>query len=505
VTATADVVVPIPALLDHQTPIAQHPARFKVLRMGRRWGKDRLAFHVAWFGQGENRPGILDGWDVAWLAPDFKQGRGIWGEEVMPRFAKQDIPGISVNQTDKNIVLHGCGGLYFYTAENVHAIRGLGKRLKGVIINEAAWLDLHKAWFAVILPTLTDNDGWAIIMSTPNAGTDGGLDDLENRRVPSYFNTLCEDIRAGNKSEDWAEFWGTADQNPKIGPDRFAKLVGEYPEGSITLEQEVHAKLLAPGAGLVFPEWSDTAHVLETFEAPKHWEYGAGFDWGYWQPAVLTGFAIGEESQTVGFYEQKWVQKLGFDIGKDIGTWAAKLDRPIKLIACDSSMWSVESKDKRGFPNMAEEIQAGISAGWKAAGKDGGAPWLFAVPKGHDSRIMRVQLLHKYLKVPEKGIPRLRFVKSCVYCIGTIPKLPPDPKNMEDVDTKSDDHGYDAATYFLLSRPPLVDAPPVPKDRDLHPGLDQRYKARLQMMGLLPGKPENDGNKYKPRTMKRIE
>jgi hypothetical protein len=502
------VQVPIPAELEHQAPIVAHPARFKVLRMGRRWGKDRLAFTAAWWGHGPNEcwAGILDGWDVAWLAPDFKQGRGIWNEEIIPRFVNADVPGISVNQTDKNVVLESCGGLYFYTSENVHAIRGLGKRLKGVIINEAAWLDLHKAWFDVILPTLTDNHGWAIIMSTPNAGTDGGLDELENRRVPSYFNTLCEDIRAGTKTDSWAEFSGTAAQNPEIGQEGFDGLVAEYVPDSVTLNQEVYAKLLAPGAGLVFPEWNDDRHTLQTFEVPKHWEYSAGFDWGYWDPSAFVLIATGEESQSVVTRELRWTQTDGYKMGKDIGLLCAKLDRPVRLIAADSSIWGVPTTQGRGFPNMAEEIQGGINAGWTEGGAHGACPWMFSVPKGKDSRLMRVQLLHKYLKAPEGATPRIRFLKSAVNCVTTIPKLPPDPKDMEDVDTASNDHFYDALTYWMMSRPPLVDAPVVPKPRDKHPGLEDRYKTKLQAMGLLPGKPDGDGfSRYRPKKMQRLE
>lgn len=503
-TAPAEIIVPIPAPLEHQVADIQHPARFKVLRKGRRWGKDRLAFHVAWFGHGPltgDTPvwaGILDGWDVAWLAPDFKQGRGIWAEEIMTgRF--NDVPGVTVNQQDRTVVLEGCGGLYFYSGENVDAMRGLGKRLKGVIINEAAHLDLSYAWRTVIRPILADNRGWALIMSTTNSGTDGGLDEQLNRRVPSYFNTLCDEIRTGVRGSDWLETTGTAEENPKIGPVEFAGLVSEYAVGSVALDQEIYAKLLAPGMGLAFPEWRDADHTLERFTIPAHWEYGGGFDWGYWQPSAFTLFAVGEESQTVGVKELRWVQKSGQEMGRDLGTLAASLDRPLRSIAADSSMWGVESK--KGFPNQAEEIQNGIREAWETAGKPKGQePWLMAVPKSGDSRRMRASLLHKYLRVPEGQAPRLRFLKSCTHSISTIPKLPPDPKDPEDVETlRSEDHFYDADTYFLMSRPPLVDAPlnerVIP---DVHPGLEARYARKLAAMGLIKSEKPTKHARYKP-------
>lgn len=501
-TAAPEIIVPIPALLGHQVADIHHPARFKVLRKGRRWGKDRLAFYAAWFGHGPEFcwPGILDGWDVAWLAPDFKQARILWQEEVRPRL--DGVPGVRLNDQEHSATLSGCGSLYLFSAENVTSIRGLGKRLRGVIINEAAHLDLAYAWRDVIRPALMDNQGWALIMSTTNSGSDGGTDEQGNRRVPSYFNTLCEEIQTGKRGTEWMESWGTAEENPKIGPTEFRSLVSEYPVDSVSLEQEVYAKLLAPGKGLAFPEWREDRHVIPTFTVPRHWELGAGFDWGYWDPSALVLTATGEEGNTVVLGERRWVQKDGFTIGEDIGKWAASLDRELRSIAADASTW--DKAAKKGYPNQAEEIQAGIHAGWTAAGRHAGEPWLAGIPRIAGSRVQRVSLLHRYLKVPDDGTPRIRFLKNCTHCTSTIPRLPPDPRDPEDVDTKSDDHFYDALTYFLMSRPPIVDALPVPREENRHPGLEARYKKQLQAMGLIPGGDGKPKARYRAREMRRL-
>jgi hypothetical protein len=458
-----NVEVPIPALLAHQELVVKHPARFKVLRKGRRWGKDRLAFNVSWFGHGPSHQwaGILDGWDVAWLAPDFKQGRGIWNEEVISRFADTAIPGISVNLQEKTVLLQGCGGLYFYSAENARAIRGLGKRLKGIVINEAAHLDLAHIWRQIVRPVLADNEGWAIIMSTTNSGADGGKDDQGNAQIPSFFNTLCEQIRQGQRSEEWHEFYGTAEENPKIKPSEFKSLVAEYPEGSTALNEEIYAKLLAPGAGLAFPEWRDSEHTLEEFTVPSHWEYGAGFDWGYWQPSVLTIVAHGEDHRSVCISDHLWTRKDGQELGKEIAAICKALPKPPAVIAADSSIWGEQAS--KGFPNLAEEINTGIARNWP---EQSFPPQLIAVPKGANSRITRANLLHRYLKTPA----RLKFLKRATNCVSTIPKLALDPKKPEDVDTTANDHAYDSLTYFLLSRPPLVDAPERQVEADTHPG-----------------------------------
>lgn len=468
--SSTTIEIPVPALLPHQQRVTQHPARFKLLRCGRRWGKDRLAFNVSWFGHGPDHcwAGIVDGWDVVWLAPTYPQARLIWQEELEPRF--RGIAGVEVNETEHSVAIPGYGTLHLRSSESVDSIRGLGKRLIGVIVNEAAHQDLAYAWRQVIRPTLADNKGWALIMSTTNSGADGGKDDQGNARIPSYFNTLCEETQAKKRGPDWEEFYGTAEENPKIAAAEFQALVAEYPQDSTALHQEIYAKLLAPGAGLAFPEWRDDVHTVETFDIPSHWEYGAGFDWGYWQPSVLTVVAHGPESRSLVLSDHLWARKDGQELGKEIAAVCRKLPKRIEYIAADSSIWG--EKASQGFPNLAEEIQTGIARNWKP---NEFPPVLVAVPKGANSRITRANLLHRYLKFEKVGDemvvhPRLRFLKASANCVGTIPKLAIDAAKPEDVDTTGNDHAYDALTYFLLSRPPLVDAPQQPEDSDVHPG-----------------------------------
>jgi hypothetical protein len=71
------------------------------------------------------------------------------------------------------------------------------------------------------------------------------------------------------------------------------------------------------------------------------------------------------------------------------------------------------------------------------------------------SRVHRVQNFHRALgpnpKDP-KGTPGIRFFKNCRVAIETIPSLPRDKNNHEDVDTDADDHAFDSVTYGLQWR-----------------------------------------------------
>ena len=45
------------------------------------------------------------------------------------------------------------------------------------------------------------------------------------------------------------------------------------------------------------------------------------------------------------------------------------------------------------------------------------------------------------------------FFNNCINTVSQLPALPIDKKNPEDVDTKSEDHLYDALRYGIMSRP----------------------------------------------------
>ena len=72
------------------------------------------------------------------------------------------------------------------------------------------------------------------------------------------------------------------------------------------------------------------------------------------------------------------------------------------------------------------------------------------------SRINGKLELHKRLSVRDKGDkkqPSLFVFNNCINLIRTLPLLPCDKNNPEDVDTHTEDHAYDALRYGCMSRP----------------------------------------------------
>lgn len=359
--------ITLPSPFDWQRRILDAPNGRKVIPAGRRSGKSRVELVAAVAGHGGGKygakqfPGVLEGWDIVWFAQDYPNLKTvIWNEEVKPRF--KHLPYADVNENDMRLSFPKIGSnLYFRSAEAIHGVRGIGKRLKGVIIDEAALLDLREALLSVILPALLDNDGWLIIGSTTNSGLDGNAD----KQVPSYFNRIVEEIREGKRSSEWAEFHGTPYDNPHLSVDGIKGLIAEYEPESIELEQEVFAKLLKGGAGAALPQLDRKVHLIAPLKIPSHWRRWGAFDWGFDHPWVFGDFASDEDGTVYLVSSAMGRRDLPEAIAEKIQAHCAT--DSMYVIACGHDTWQEHKQRSDDTPTVAEELQkAGLTQITKA-------------------------------------------------------------------------------------------------------------------------------------------
>ena len=464
--------------LPHQEPWLDAFQRFLLLQCGRRSGKGRAALFASIMGRGpgwrENNPlhkGIISGGDVVWLAPDKPQAKAIWFEEIKPR--TEHLSNVRLNNSDLILEIKGAGKLHVLSAESGTGGRGLGAHVVGLVIDEAAHMDLKRLLFDVYAPLLLDRNAWVIIASTPNAGMDGNTD----HRTPSFFNILCQEILDGVRDpEEWVRFFATARDNPVISQKALELLIKEYPPGSPSLEQEVNGKLVPSGAGLAFPEWDETHHVV-AYDPPRDWAYFASVDWGYSDHCAGIFYGAGPKDLLARseIYVQK---KIPYDVGFQFGQHAKRYPK-LEYVAGGSDMWDVRD----GGQTIAEKFQAGLTA---ASPTD--PIILISVPRGKGSREAGKLAVHEFLKhgdrIPDPTDPtktiipiwdgaKLRVHRDCKNLIRTLPQRPLDPKNNEDVWEGGEDHLYDSLRYALairFPRPEEEEDRSVPTDR--HPGWD---------------------------------
>ena len=185
-----------------------------------------------------------------------------------------------------------------------------------------------------------------------------------------------------------------------------------------------------------FPEFSRQVHVIEPFDIPRNWMRFRAADWGYSSPACCLWFAV-DYDNNLFVYRELYTKRNTADI------FARKVlemedGEYIRYGILDSSTWA-----RRGDigPSIAETmIQEGCR--WRQSDRS---------PR---SRIAGKVEVHKRLRVDEDtGYPSMFIFSNCLNLIRTLPMLPVDKNNPEDVDTTADDHAYDALRYGCMSRP----------------------------------------------------
>jgi len=203
-------------------------------------------------------------------------------------------------------------------------------------------------------------------------------------------------------------------------------------------------------AGQAFPEWDASVHICQPFAVPDTWPVLTCMDWGRTSPFYVGWIAIKPSTPERYYLIDEWYGAIeGGDGVKGVNMAASDVARGImerershsirvSYRIAPPDMWGPSS----GRDEMnAAEVFASLGCRLKKADRD---------------RIAGKLLIHELLKVDvDTLLPRLQFFSTCRAAIRTIPELIIDEGNLEDVDTRQEDHPYDAIRYGLVSRRPL--------------------------------------------------
>lgn len=168
------------------------PSRFKVAVCGRRWGKTALGLIATALGHGQGkRPGAIHGKKVWWVAPDYPTADDI----IWPDLQRLCEPVTKKRTAEhRRLDLIGGGNITVKSASDPTSLVGVG--LDGLVIDEAA--KIHPdAWYRSLRPTLSDKQGWAIFIGTPNG-----------------FNWVHDIFEHASHEPDWARWQLPSSENP---------------------------------------------------------------------------------------------------------------------------------------------------------------------------------------------------------------------------------------------------------------------------------------------------
>ena len=193
--------------------------------------------------------------------------------------------------------------------------------------------------------------------------------------------------------------------------------------------------------GAAFTEFSREKHVIEPFDIPRSWTRIRAADYGYASPACVLWGAVDFDGN-IYIYREFYGKGYTAERLAEIIIELEAGDPPMQDYILDSSCWN-----KTGVtgPSIADQMEE-VGVQWRPANRAGST--------GTGTvRISGKQEVHRRLQATKEDGRGLKIFKTCTNLIRTLPILPLSKTNSEDVDTKAEDHAYDALRYMFDSRP----------------------------------------------------
>ncbi len=203
--------------------------------------------------------------------------------------------------------------------------------------------------------------------------------------------------------------------------------------------------------GQVFTEFSDDpnhyedrtwTHVIENFRIPSYWKVIRVMDWGYSKPFAVYWMAIDEEQRKYiirEYYGTNGTPNVGLKMN------------PAEVAA---KICEIEAEDDnlkhRKILGVADPAVFACDDGQSIAEMMEKSPFFLNWNPGDHPRIPGKMQWHYHLGFDENGIPMIYIFRTCRNLIRTLPSLVYDESNVEDVDSDTEDHAYDAIRYGLM-------------------------------------------------------
>lgn len=260
------------------------------------------------------------------------------------------------------------------------------------------------------------------------------------------------EIGHGWVKNKWIQF---DSQNLDIENDRFFFIQALYSDNKYidpdyvrqleALSDPLKRKALLEGnwdifVGQVFFEWNRDLHVTDKFlYSLDDCQKIVCFDWGYNAPGCAYWLAFTPDLRVYCYREIYKNQLTPEEWAQEISMYTL-IENTEYIVLPHDCFYKIQGR---------ETIETTFRNNLNIPIVYGGAP-------SKQSRRNRLAIMHQYLsKAPDK-LPYLQFHPSCVEAVRTLPELIYDKNNPEDLDTRGDDHSYDAISLGLLTHRGLV-------------------------------------------------
>jgi hypothetical protein len=214
--------------------------------------------------------------------------------------------------------------------------------------------------------------------------------------------------------------------------------------------------------------FSAETHILRPFPLPRTWRLRRSFDWGSAKPASLGIWAEADGSEVPG---QKQHFPRGslirvaelYTVAQDARTGLIKANEGLRLdnrtLGRKLAEISLKVAEGRLYSGCVADPSIWIEAGGKSiyqqlqeGAREAKHNLLFS--KADNYRVPGWQKLREMLQAARATRPEhpgLWVFESCTEWLRTVPVLPRDPRDGDDVDTAAEDHAADETRYAVMS------------------------------------------------------
>jgi hypothetical protein len=238
--------------------------------------------------------------------------------------------------------------------------------------------------------------------------------------------------------------------------------------------------------GMFDDVWNPKFNLLSSFEIPESWKIVRSFDWGASKPFSVGWWAISDGSD-VSLGQNLWRSTVRGDVFR-VREWYGSTGKPnegLDLLASDISEGIVKRELEWGWRRRGENwcrVKAGVADSQIFAAENGNCiatdmkvrirlddgfkyPGIMWNPadKRPGSRAtgwtqMRQKMKNAWPNIKEvngekrlypREKPGLFVFDTCKAFIETIPVLPRDEKDMDDINTDAEDHIADETRYLV--------------------------------------------------------
>lgn len=267
----------MPRLHAGQEEIRRHPARYRIVRCGRRWGKSHLVLAIA------NGCAIERNLPVWWVWPSHVVAREAWGGrngllDWALQLRRAGFP-IEISKVERAIRYPGGGSVAIRSADDPDSLVAAGL---GMAVIDEAGLHQVRTWEESLRPALADHQGHAVFAGVPK-GRQGLL---------WHVHQLAA------QGGDWIEFHRQTSDSPLFPTAEWLAIERDHAEGRISdryFRQEYLAEFVGE-QGAVFERVLEAATAPGLSQRPAGAYIVVGIDWGRSHDATV--FSAGNLSAT---------------------------------------------------------------------------------------------------------------------------------------------------------------------------------------------------------------